>query len=531
MKQTGLPYKQHSWNGFYDAVVIGSGIGGLTTAALLAKHAGKRVLVLERHYVAGGFTHSFQRPGYDWDVGVHYIGQAQDPAMQVRRVFDHLTEQRLHWNAMPEIYDRIRIAGSLYEFPAGVEKFRSRMKEYFPAESAAIDRYLAAVFAVARVSGRYFAEKAVPAPIARLIGGFLRSGFLRYASRTTADVLRELTANRELIGVLTGQWMDYGLPPSQSSFAIHAMIVHHYLEGASFPVGGASEIAASIAPVIERAGGQILVNAEVAKILLDRNQTAMGVRMADGREIHARHIISDAGAYNTFARLLPESSSATLLEEIKTIPPSTSHLCLYAGLKRNPGEPEFDAANLWVYSDYDHEASLARFTAEPKANFPALFFSFPSAKDPEFPIRHPNHSTLEVIVPMPYQCFSRWSETVWKKRGADYNDLKQDFQKRMIQALHEYVPATKDRLDWTELSTPLSTQHFANYAKGEIYGLSAVPARFQLRSLGARTPVRNLFLTGQDACILGVSGALFGGVISASAILGKNLMSRVLKPE
>lgn len=531
MQQTGLPYKQHSWKETYDAIVIGSGIGGLATAALLAKHAGKKVLVLERHYVAGGFTHSFQRPGYEWDVGLHYLGQVQDPAMGVRRAFDHLTEERVHWKPMPEIYDRIQIAGSLYEFPAGAELFRSRMKEYFPGEANAIDRYLAAVFAVAKASPLYFAEKAIPAPIARLLGGFLRSSFLRYATQTTAEVMRQFTNNQELIGVLTSQWMDYGLPPAQSSFAMHAIIAHHYLEGAGYPIGGASEIAAGIAPVIERAGGKILVSAEVAEILLDAKQSAVGVRMADGREIHSKTIISDAGAYNTFEKLLPLSLPSTLQlkNELKSIPPSTAHMCLYAGVKRREGEPEFDPANLWVYSSYDHDASLAQFAANLSASFPLLFFSFPSAKDPQFAVHHPNRSTIEVIAPAPYESFAKWSGSSWKKRGSEYDAFKQELQERMLQALYDHLPATKDRVEWSELSTPLSTQHFANYAHGEIYGLSAVPARFNLRSLGARTPIRNLYLTGQDICTLGVSGALFGGVLAASAILGKNLMSKVLQ--
>jgi len=87
-KTTGTAYKQTALDDRWDAIVIGSGIGGLTAAALLAKHASKRVLVLERHYTAGGFTHTFHRPGYEWDVGVHYIGQMEEPASPVRAAFD-----------------------------------------------------------------------------------------------------------------------------------------------------------------------------------------------------------------------------------------------------------------------------------------------------------------------------------------------------------------------------------------------------------------------------------------------------------
>ena len=147
MKQIGHSYKQHPVADSYDAIVIGSGMGGLTTAALLAKHGGQRVLVLERHYTPGGFTHVFRRPGYEWDAGVHYIGQVNDPRSPMRAAFDHLTEGRLDWNPMPDVYDRISIGDRSYEFPTGIERFRARIGDSFPEERKAIDEYIAAVFA------------------------------------------------------------------------------------------------------------------------------------------------------------------------------------------------------------------------------------------------------------------------------------------------------------------------------------------------------------------------------------------------
>ena len=528
---TGHSYKQTQIADSWDAIVIGSGIGGLATAALLAKHGGLRVLVLERHYAAGGFTHVFKRPGYEWDVGVHYIGRVNDPASSVRAAFDHLTEGRLQWNAMPDVYDRISIADRTYEFPSGLERFRTRIGEAFPGERGAIDRYIAAVFAAARASGRYYAEKAIPGPIATLIGPLLRSGFLRYSSQTTLQVLSQFTHNRELIAVLTGQWGDYGLPPGQSSFGAHAIVAHHYFEGAGYPVGGASEIAAGIAPVIERAGGEIIFSADVAGILLERGR-AIGVRMADGRELRAKTVISDAGASNTFARLLPPDLTATaaIRGDLKTVPPSTAHVCLYVGLKRAQGQPDFDAANQWIYPEADHDAGFARFANDPSAPWPCLFLSFPSAKDPTFERRHPGRSTIEVVAPIPYEAFAKWSDTRWKRRGEDYDQFKQDLTDRLRADLERHVPAVRRRIEYAEVSTPLSTRHFANFEHGEIYGLSSTPERYGLRSLGARTPVPGLFLTGADVCGSGVTGAMFGGAVTASVVLRRNLMGKLTKP-
>jgi len=184
-------YRQQKVEGVFDTVVIGSGMGGLTVASLLARHAGKRVLILERHYTAGGFTHVFRRPGYEWDVGVHYIGQVNDPKSPVRAAYDYLTDGQLSWEPMPDVYDRLILGDREYEFLSDAQRFRAR-------------------------------------------------------------VLADLGCSQELAGVLTGQWGDYGSPADRSSFGVHALIAEHYFKGASYPIGGASAILASMLPAIER---------------------------------------------------------------------------------------------------------------------------------------------------------------------------------------------------------------------------------------------------------------------------------------
>ena len=135
-----------------------------------------------------------------------------------------------------------------------------------------------------------------------------------------------------------------------------------------------------------------------------------------------------------------------------------------------------------------------------------------------------------MVAPAPYGWFAQWADTRWKKRGADYDQLKQCLARRLRNELEQHVPSVRGYIDYAELSTPLSTRHFANYYEGEIYGLSAVPARFRWRGLGARTPIRGLYLTGADVTTLGVTGALFGAVVTASLALGRNLMASVTRP-
>ena len=527
----GTPYKQANPAEHWDAIVIGSGIGGLTAAVLLAIHGGKRVLVLERHYEAGGFTHTFRRPGYEWDVGLHYIGQVEDPNSSIRRAFDHVTAGNIQWQPMPEVYDRLLIAGRAFDLTAGLDRFRATLLQSFPRESRAIDRYIAAVQSANRFSGLYYAEKAIPAPAASLVGGLMRAPYLRWARRTTREVLESLTANQELIGVLTAQWGDYGLPPAQSSFAIHATIAEHYFAGASYPAGGAGSIAASMIPQIEQAGGAVITSAEVAAILL-KGTRAIGVRMSDGRELRAPLILSDAGAANTCQRLLPPDTPAVapLRTQLRALEPSTAHISLYVGLSQTDAALGLKGTNLWVFPSFDHDANVAQFASDIDAPFPGVYFSFPSAKDPGFQLRHPGHSTVEVITMAPYQAFANWADTKWKRRGDDYDTLKQRLAARLRAELERQIPSVAGNIACTELSTPVTTRHFMNYGHGEIYGIGATPERYATRALGARTPIRGLYLTGQDVASLGVVGALFGGVICASAALGKNLLSAVNKP-
>ena len=126
----------------YDTIIIGSGMGSLTTAAILAKE-GQKVLVLERHYTAGGFTHVFKRKGFEWDVGIHYIGEVQRPTSVIRKLFDYISNAQLKWADMGDVYDKIIIGDKEYDFVKGTQNFKDQLTAYFPNEKEAIDSYVA----------------------------------------------------------------------------------------------------------------------------------------------------------------------------------------------------------------------------------------------------------------------------------------------------------------------------------------------------------------------------------------------------
>ena len=531
MKRTGYRYRTGRAAGRYDCIVVGSGIGGLCTAALQAR-LGRRVCVLEQHYTAGGFTHSYERKGFEWDVGVHYIGDVHKPHHTLRRIFDVISDGKLEWAKMDPVYDRVIIGDRRVDFVAGREKLAASLKAHFPGEAPAIDAYLDLIGRVARSAQKFFAGQAMPRVAARAYNALRPLMVPKACFQTVREVLEGLTRNQELISVLTGQWGDYGMVPRDASFMMHATVVKHYFDGGNYPVGGSWRIADSIIPVIRAAGGEVFTYAPVSEILVETGR-ATGVRMANGDRLYADSVVSDAGARNTFEQLLPpdERERYGYAGKLAKTKPSGAHLCLYAGFSGNAAALGLPRTNLWVYPSIDHEGNVAKFANDLDAPFPMLYISFPSAKDPQWDAHYPNKSTVEVLTMGPWEPFAKWAGTTWHKRGVEYEALKAKLQQRMLEALYAQLPQLRGALAYAELSTPLSTNWFQHNSRGEIYGLDHDVQRFNQDWLHPVTPVKGLYLTGQDVVSAGVGGALMGGYLTTSVMLGRDAMKlmRLLK--
>ncbi len=514
----------------YDTIIIGSGMGSLTAAAILAKE-GQKVLVLERHYIAGGFTHVFKRKGFEWDVGIHYVGEVQREGAIIKKLFNYISDDQLKWADMGDVYDKIIIGDKTYDFVKGVQNFKDKMEGYFPDEKDAITAYVDFVFAAVKTSKGFYMDKALSPILSKLIGGKMRKAFYEFSDKTTYEVLSAITKNEELIKVLAGQYGDYGLPPKQSSFVMHAAVARHYFSGGSFPVGGSSKIAATVDNVIENAGGTILISAEVDEILI-KNNCATGVKMMDGEIFTAKNIISGAGIMTTYHKLLPKQivEKHQLKEQLKTVKRSVSHACLYIGLKGSPEELKLPKTNYWIYPDkIDHDTAINNYVKDLESDFPVVYISFPSAKDPDWSNRYPGKSTIDIITLLPYAPFDKWKDSSWMKRDEAYNALKEKIAQRLLKELYKQLPQVEGKIEHYELSTPLTTKHFINYEDGEIYGLDHTPKRFRQRFLKPETPIKNFYLTGQDIVTAGVAAALFSGVITTAAITGENIIKKVMK--
>lgn len=504
----------------WDAIIIGSGAGGMAAAAALAR-LGRRVLLLEKHDIVGGLTHAFSRQGYRWDVGVHYVGEMQEGG-QMRRLLTWLTDQPPAFAAMPEGYDRVLLPdGFEFTIRHPEQAFFDDLHAKFPDERAGIEAYRQALKLAGKTAVSLFTSRCLPKPIGAAMRWFKRAAIQRWVGRTTAEVIAETTRNPQLAALLAAQWGDYGGIPSESSFAMHALVVMSYWHGAYYPTGGAENIAPAFISAIEKAGGQVRASAGVAEIRIEGGR-AVGVTLENGEQMDAPLVISAIGAGETVRGLLPATvRQQPWAQEILQLKPNIAHFCLYLGWKLGEGEtPQALGAranNDWWYASLDVGDAIWRDPFEQAAP-PTMFVSFPTLKDPA---HASSHHTAEVIAWADWNLMAEWGNSAYGARAPEYQALKESMKVALLKAFAERYPEIAQRVEVAELSTPLSTVTFTSHQRGAFYGLEASPRRMLASALSPRTPVKGLLLAGQDVATPGVQGALIGGLFAVGCVSPK----------
>ena len=324
---------------------------------------------------------------------------------------------------------------------------------------------------------------------------------------------------------------------------MQAALTNHFTHGGYYPRGGSSEIAFNIIPTIETGGGKVMVRAQVVDIIYDSEQNRVtGVRVKKGHtvyEILAPIVISDAGLHNTLEGLLPKDvvekfGLDLLLGKVKH---GVGLLSVYVGLDGGKDELGLGASNIWAFQNADLDGTFEKYVSLPlediaKTPPPLLFVSFPSTKDPTYAQRYPGKSTCAIITVGPYEWFKEWKDERVMHRGEDYVGLKTAIGRQMWNQVCELFPQLEGRDEYFDVGTPLSNQYYLGTPCGEVYGIDHTTARFSPDMIAALRPeigIPGLYLTGQDVLVCGFSGAMFGGVLCASAILKRNVMTDLLK--
>lgn len=508
-----------------DAIVIGSGIGGLGIASTLAQKRGMKVLLLEANSVPGGCTHVHELDGFEFPSGIDSIGD-MDPRLGrglYRPAIDFITGGKLQWAKMPDVHETACFGEDVYQWYSTPEQNIEWVERLFPGEGNVRAYYdleekiewWAWSWAVTKL----FPE-GMPVGMRELFYKTAGGAWRSYMQRKVNEVFRgELGFSERLSSVFSYMYGNHGRTPEHAPFAFHAVNLFHYRNGAYYPVGGPSQIAECVRPILEQHGGQLATHSPVHRILVE-NDKAVGVKLEDGTEIRSKLVISDASAYTTFCELLDEDVSKRHGYKQRfdgEIGPSPSHVYLLLGYDEDielPKEivwhmPTYEGVSRWDLSTQDN-----LYKNHMKLQGMGGYLLSPSAREPLHRQRYPGKSTVVVLAE---------GIPAWVKRAKEDGTFKAEFSKsieeNLLKIAHRHMPMLKGKTPKLVRSgLPMGCNVRAWH--GCSLGLEPSGDRFVKHThwLRPKTTISNLWLTGQDAFSAGFAGSMVASRLTYSAI-------------
>jgi phytoene dehydrogenase-like protein len=515
----------------FDVIVVGAGTGGLTAAALLARR-GRSVLVLDQHSVAGGNATVFRRPGYEFDVGLHYLGDC-GPGGGIPRILKAAGVEGVVFREMdPDGFDTLVFPDFTFRVPKGIDAYRARLVERFPAEARGIDRYLDVLRAVASLQ-----ETADGGMSATALWRARKA--VRYLNATLQTLFDRCTADVRLRGVLAGQSGDYAEPPSRASALMHAMVVTGYLRGAYYPAGGGQVVSDHLGEAIARHGGKILLSAAVTRIIVEGGRAA-GVEF-DSKAlgpctVRAPVVISDADLKETMLDLVGaanlKSSTVMRLHRYEMAPALG---VVYLGVKRDLRAAGVPNTNFWIHPSYDQEPLYADARAGRFHRTPFCYVSIATLKDPDNSRAAPPgvaNVELATVVPSEPEAWGATVEDMVTKTYRDsprYRDRKAAFAERLISVADRVLPGLEKDIVFREVSTPLTHTRYTRSTGGTAYGIAPIPSQFLFRRPSHATEIPGLYLCGASTYTAhGIPGVMWSGVLAASRVAGREVLREVV---
>ncbi len=497
----------------YDAIVIGSGIGGLTSAALLAR-AGRSVLVVERHYRVGGYAHGFRRGRYWFDSAVHMVGGCESEA-PIDASAGSLAEQ-------PGLLERVlRVAGhgssggftrvdpcyavSFPEFrlaaPLGAESFLEAHARVFPGEEPNLRAFLAECAAVREESDRSSELRSV-FDVMNAPDQF--PSLLRYRRATLGEVLDAYFEDPGLKAALGTLWPYVGLPPSRVSFLYFAtMLLSYIADGAFYCRGSFQGFADTLAAGVTQQGGEVLLRASVRRIRVEDGR-AVGVTLENGQRIDAPVVVSNADLRQTVSELVgAEHFSARYRRDLARLEPSVSAVVLYLALRCDPSGWGLVHENFF-YPGFDHDRHAAGMqNADP--NWFSL--TVPTLSDPGLAPPGDHVMNLTALVD---------AEAV-----KDWKAAKPSLTDRLLRLAEAQLPGFRDAVVFSECATPRTMERYTRNETGALYGWALTPRQVGTGRPGNASPLPGLFLAGHwSQPGGGIYGVARSGVRAARSILG-----------
>ncbi len=487
----------------YDVIVIGSGIGGLTAAGLLAK-SGKSVLVLETHDRPGGYAHGFKRKKYHFDSGVHLIsgcgahgysgGQVIYKTLQA---LDMLTEiEFININPFSHThFPQFNVA-----LPQTIEAFVAALAEQFPSEREGLQ---ALTELCLQVSEEITIADELMAEVDHERAQQLMPALFKYRKATLAEVACQFIKDPKLLGLYASNWPYLGLPPSLVSFVYwSSMLIGYMVDGAYYCKGGFQQFANTLVKGIQRYGGEIQYKSTVEKITIENGQVT-GVHVG-GKKINAPVVISNADIRHTVNNMIGEQYfPPRYMQRINKMQHSLSIFVVYIATDLNLAAMNISHES-FCYRDFEHDDNFLRTQ---QGDISWISITAPTLVDPD--LAPAGEHLLMLTTLLPYQAADSWKQA------------KPGFMQTMLNIAGQYIPDLENHILFIEGGSPATMQRYTQNHQGAAYGWDVTPSQVGPSRIQNQSPIKGLYFAGHwSSPGGGVYGVSVSGVQAAQKVLG-----------
>ena len=489
-----------------SVVVIGGGLGGLVSGALLAKE-GYKVTVLEKNAIIGGGLQTFKRKGVSFPTGMHVFGGFGEEG-QLRKLFSYLgIMDRLSLRAMDEEgYDVVKVLedGASYNLPKGKEHFINYLGEVFPSEKANIRAYVDKLFALSEEEDLFYLREQKP----QVFMSVSEDAILPYD-----ELMDRYITDPKLKGVLSYLNPLMGGKPGTTPAFMSALLGVLHIGGTYQFVGSSQQMAELLKEVIETAGGHVLANEEVVRIEVEGREVSR-VITKQGNAYHADSYISDVHP-DVLLRLVDDKAFPTSFRSrIQSIPETRSCFKVYVKFK----EGAFPYVNHTNYclSDYGTKYDISQ------SEWPNSVMYYTPAVEGQGSYAE----TMVIIGEMDYEWVKPWEATQVGHRGASYEQWKRQMTEQVLDFMEKIYPDIREKTEFVMASSPLTIRDYYGNKEGSNYGFLRDSHNIMLSQLSVFTKVKNLYLTGQNVNIHGMCGVALTAIQTVEALVGTNTVVR-----